>query len=513
MIASPAIDTRTHDRLRYRHLPVTAAGSSLALESALMTLAFMGAVFGATYLVSPLWSLVALANYLWLCTLLFRWEPRGAVLVLPQLINNASGMVAMIMIEFGNEMFELGLVGRPGPWSNELNLCNLLFCAGVVAIAKPLMRALDRRGSDAIAPVLDRFANLLSTMTLVLGGLIALALVMRGLQAGFPLLAGTDRFQFRRFSADKVTLYALNLKFVIGYALGFVAFVLPCARWLRVGAGIGFAALMVIYFLFGDKFFTQLHALAAFTAPYLYFHYRKVGRHIWVYAIAGTLALASVMAVTTYIYSKGFTETSASTSKRLSGRIVGQGEIWFLQSSIGAPLLDWNAPLIDGYVQSLSIKSIDLFSAQNSLGPNYFSNRYAPDYLRSSLQRNAGTVTYTAVTEAMGLVLFGWLGLGAMMFAVGLLYGLVSAYVAYAIKNRSILSALFAAYIYNQFRTSVVQATPWVIGSIYSLRWLAIILAFELALLLLGRSSSGPRYRGDRPWLGRRLEQSAQPPV
>jgi hypothetical protein len=219
------------------------------------------------------------------------------------------------------------------------------------------------------------------------------------------------------------------------------------------------------------------------------------------------------MAVTTYIYSKGFTETSAATTKRLSGRIVGQGELWYLQSSIGAPLLDWNGPLIDRYVRSLTVKSIDLFAVQNSLGANYFSNRYAPDYLRSSLQRNAGSVTYTMVTEAMGLVLFGWLGLGAMMFGVGMLFGLVSAYVAYAIKNRSILSGLFAGYIYNQLRASVVQATPWVIGSVYSLRWLAIILAFELMLLLLARGGSGLRPRRSRPRLGRRLQQGPQPSV
>lgn len=514
MIAPPAIAARSLQiERKRRRFPARAAGSSLALESALVALSFVAAAFGSAHLVSPMWSLVALANYLWLCALLFRFEPRGAVLVLPQLINNASGLVAMIMIEFGGEMFELGIVGRPGPWSSTLNLCNLLFCAGVVVVAKPLIRALDRRGSNALSPVLDRFANMLAMITLALAGLIALVLVVRGLQAGFPLLAGTDRFLFRRFAADKVTLYALNLKFVIGYALGFVTFVLPCARWLRISAGLGFTAMMVLYFLFGDKFFTQLHALSAFAAPYLYYHHRKVGRRIWIYAAAATLALCGVMAVTTYIYSKGFTQTSAATTKRLSGRIVGQGELWFLQSSIGGPWLDWNGVLVDRYVQSLSVKSIDLFAAQNSLGANYFSNRYAPDHLRASLQRNAGSVTYTEVTAAMGLVLFGWLGLGAMMFVVGMLFGLSAAYIAYAIKNRSILSGLFAAYIFNQLRASVVQATPWVIGSIYSLRWLALILAIELLLLLLGRGGSGVGPRRNRTRFARRLKQSTQPTV
>jgi hypothetical protein len=513
MIAFPTASARLAPSRRRSQQRPTGAASGLALEGGLLVLSFAAALFGAAHWIHPVWSLVALADYAWLCALLFRVEPRGAVLVLPQLISNASALVAMIMIEFGAQMFELGLVGRPGPWSSALNLCNLLFCAGVVCTIKPLVRALDRRGGNALSPVLDRFANLVAAATLALVGLIALSLIVRGLQAGFPLLAGTDRFLFRRFAADKVTLYALNLKFVIGYGLGFVAFILPCARWLRQAAGLCFAAMMVIYFLFGDKFFTQLGALSAFAAPYLYYQYRTVGRRIWIYAAAGALALAAVMTVTTYIYSKGFTETSAATTKRLSGRMVGQGELWFLQSSIGAPIVTWNTPLIESYEKSFGIKSIDLFAAQNSLGPHYFSNRYAPDYLRASLQRNAGSVTYTAVTEAMGLVLFGWLGLGVMMFAVGMLLGLAGAYIAYAITNRSILSVVFAAYVYSQLRTSIVQATPWVIGSIYSLRWLSLILMVELALLILGRSGSGlgRRRHGAQP--GRRLKQATQPTV
>jgi len=239
-----------------------------------------------------------------------------------------------------------------------------------------------------------------------------------------------------------------------------------------------------------DKFFTQLAALSAFLSPYLYLNYHKVGRRIWTYGVAGALALSCVMMVTTYIYSKGFTETSAATTKRLSGRIVGQGELWFLQSGIGGPALKWNAPLIDRYVESLSIKSVDLFALQNSLGPNYFSNGYAPDYLRASLQNNAGTVTYTAVTEAMGLVLFGWVGLALMMFCLGALLGLSSAYIAYAIENRLISSTIFAAYIYTQLRISIVQATPWVIISIYSIRWQALILIIELIVLALAQSNS-----------------------
>lgn len=464
--------------------------SSTALEVACLALSMAGALLGSSYWIHPVWSLVAFGNYLWLCLLLFRIAPRAVILALPFLISRLSTMVAMIMIEYRAEMFELGLVGRPGPWSNVLNIYHCVFCLGLVASFKPISRMFDRRSEYPLSAIWDRYANLLSWLILGLAALIALALIVRGLQAGFPLLAGTDRFFFRRFAADKVTLYALNFKSAISYGLGFVAFVLPAARSLRISAGLMFAATVVLYFLFGDKFFTQLAAFAAFFGPYLYRNYRRLGRHAWRYAVGGFVALSLAGAVTTYIYSRGFTETAAATTDRLSGRMVGQGELWFLQASIGAPMLQWNRPLLERYAEAFTIKEVDLFALQNSIGPHYFSNRYAPDYLRASLHRNAGSVTYTAATEAMGLVLFGWFGLGIMMFVVGVVVGLASAYIAFAIESRSIMSGIFAAYINVQLRASIVQATPWVIGSIFSLRWLCVILVFELALLMLGRSAA-----------------------
>jgi len=517
MISSATTNRRTHATLRKPRRPSSGSRRTtrLPLEAALLLLAMIAAALGAGTWVHPAWSLVAIGNYIWLCTLFFRIEPRSAILALPFLINSASSMVALVMIEYGAEMFELGLVGRPGPWSNELNFYNLLFFAGIIIAAHPFLRALDSRTSPSIPLVLDRFAVLLAGIVLTLVTLITLALIVRGLQLGFPLLAGTDRFAFRRFSADKVTLYALNLKFVLAYALGFVTFILPTNRYIRKLAILSFTALMAVYFLFGDKFFTQLGALSAFSAPYLYNNYSSVRRRLWTYVVAAALALTGVMLVTTYIYSKGFTETSAATTKRLSGRIVGQGELWFLQSSIGAAPLSWNSTAIARYGSSLGIKNVDLYAVQNSLGAHYFSNRYAPDYLRASLHKNAGSVTYTAVTEAMGLALFGWIGLGVMMLALGGLLGLACAYIGYAIENRSILSGFFAAYIYNQLRNSIVQATPWVIGSIYSLRWLALILIIELGLLVLvrGSSQSGFRHGRNTARFARSIKPAPEPAV
>jgi hypothetical protein len=264
---------------------------------------------------------------------------------------------------------------------------------------------------------------------------------------------------------------------------------LPVAQWQRRAAGFAFIVMIVLFFLFGDKFFTQLVAVSAFGAPYLYRHHAQVMRKLGRYLAIGALSISAVAAVSLYIYSDGLAQTPAATAKRVSGRMVGQGELWYLQSSIGAPALDWNADLLTRYLASLRKKEIDLFSLQNSIGPHYFSNRYSPDKLRASLERNGGTVTYTMVAEPMGLVLFGWVGLGALELALGMLFALAGGYIAYAIRMRSIVSGVLASYIFLQLNTSVVQAAPWVIGSIYSLRWLTLILIIELLQALPGRGA------------------------
>lgn len=456
---------------------------STGLETGFFLLALCLSTYGASRWLSPNWALIAFANFTWMITLLFRIDARVTVLALPQIVNNVSTMVALILIERGGEMFELGLVGRPGPWSNALNLYHLAFYIGLLATAKPLLNTRWLNSSTGLTPIYDRYARPIAICTLGICLGIGAILTFRGLQSGFPLLQGTDRFAFRRFSADKVTLYALNLKFVLAYTLGALAFIMPLDRSYKVASFVIFFIFILLFFLFGDKFFTQLSAVSAFFAPYFFKNYLLIRRRIPLYLTFAIAALIPVTGVTIFIYSNGFRETPTATSKRLTDRMVGQGELWFVQSTIGAPILQWNSRLIQNFQNSLTIKSVDLFANKNSLGANYFSNRYAPDYLRRSLGNNAGSVTYTEVTAAMAIVLFGWLGGIIMMAVLGAIFGLACWYLASAIQRRSMMSVFFSAYIYMQLRISIIQAAPWVIASIFSIRWISLIAAIEIVLI------------------------------
>ena len=287
----------------------------------------------------------------------------------------------------------------------------------------------------------------------------------------------------------------LNLKFVILVALGLVTFRLPAWLPWRVAAGIVGSLLLAVYFLFGDKFFTQIVAASGFVSPFLYIHHRKVRRYLGLFLAASAIVLGVASTMTYYIYSNKGAMAPEATMDRLSGRIVGQGELWFLQARIGAPLIAWDGEFVARNIAALRVQNIDLYAVQQSLGPNYFSNQYAPNNIRLSIANNAGTATYTAALEPLGLAIFGWIGLGVLLVACGGLMALVSVYFAFGIASRSILSTLFAAFLSTEVRAALTQGTPWVFLGVTAMKWLSVILFIELIIYAIGKAQSGPSIR------------------
>ena len=461
--------------------------------------------------VHPAWSLVSFFNYAWLCTFLFRVDPRATVLALPLLIGRASSFVSFVFIEYGSAIPELGTVGTPGPYASSYFFYMLVTYGGYMAAFRLMAEPPGRLRLHPLTPLTDYYANWIAAAVVGFAGLVVLWLLARGAMTGFPLLAGTDRFVFRRHT-DTVTLYMLNLKTVILFMLGMVAFSLPTWRFWRTSAILGATVLLAVYFLFGDKFFTQLGGLLSFLTPYLYIHYEKVRRHFLIFLALGSAALTVVFGFTWFIYSQGGAMTPAATMERISGRLVGQGELWYLQAKIGAPMVHWDAQFVERNIEALTVKEMNLYAVQQSLGPNYFSNRYAPDRIRNSILRNAGSSTYTAALEPLGLVMFGWGGLAVLLLAVGVLTALLKIYLAFAISSRSIISAVLVSYVSAQVGAGLTQGAPWTFLSVFALKWFSVILVIELGLYMFGRSQSNSRQRRNmKPHMARTPLNSSTP--
>lgn len=443
--------------------------------------------------VDPIWSWIALLQFLWLCLLCFRWEPQGFSLFLPIAITRGSVVVALIAIEYGARLPEVGLSGTPGPHTASYIFLMVLLFAGYLAAFGVLRSAVGWNERNVLSTIFDRYAVAISAVIVAIAIGATLWLCAIGALRGFPLLAGVDRFVFRRIYADNLTLNILNCKSLVAGALGLVSFCLPVGRTWKLASTLTCLVFIGVNFLFGDKFFIILITASCFFAPYLYLHHRLVRQRIGVMLGVSALLMLPVMGVTWFIYSDQGRASAEATSQRLMERFAAQGELWYLQNRIGAPLAKWNGQFVAANIGAMSVKNVDLFALQHGLGPAYFMNLYSPDKIRAAQGRHAGSVTYTMALEALLLAQFGWIGLFAGMVLSGALFALGSLYAAYAIERRLILSTVFSGYIILLMRSFSTQGGPWVIASVFTLKWLSIVLAIELALLLVAASQSGHR--------------------
>jgi len=446
-------------------------------------------VIGAAW-PNAIWAVPALFLYLWYLTIYFRIDVRSFVLILPVTITTASSVVALVLIEQGVHIPELGRFGTPGNYTLQFVLYDMLFMLAYLFAYKALSGSLVgriARSPDAPSARLTLSMKLNAILVPVVIGvslLCLMAMIGLGLVKGFPLLTGTDRFVFRRSLGNGPLLYILNLKPILALLLGMVPLISGRRRaWVVCGAIM--TLLTVVFFLFGDKFFTILTSLAFFVVPWLYVRYAQISRRLPIFVALALLATAPSWGMTWLIYSNGLRLSNTETLNKLSGRVVGQGELWFAQSHDGANAFQWNDALVDRNLHSLVEKDADLYALNASIGPNYYSDRYAPPAIALSIHHNAGSVTYTSALEPLGLLMFGWGGLGIVKVLCGLLAAVVARYTAWAIDNRSLITGTFAAYIYTQMLYTLRQGSPWVLFSIYSLKWMCVIAAIELLIGLI----------------------------
>lgn len=477
---------------------------ALGLEALLLFASSLAVWWLSARFVNAAWSWIALVQFLWLCVLCYRIEPQGMALFLPVAITRASVVVALIAIEHGARLPELGLAGTPGSHAaSYVAICAVLF-ASYLAAFRLLPKLVRRQAPNVLSAIFDRHAVAVSAGVVALGAGATLWLLVIGGARGYPLLAGVDRFVFRRLFADPLTVNILNFKSILAGGLGLVSFCLPVSVWWKRAAMMTCLVFIASNFLFGDKFFAILMTISCFLAPYLFRNHRVVSRKIGTVIAVAAIAMTPIMGVTWFIYSDGGRMSAQATSQRLGERFAAQGELWYVQNRIGAPLVRWDAPFVRRNVEAMAIKNVDVFALRNGLGPAYFMNRYSPDHLRAAQGRHAGAVTYTMALEPLLLVQFGWIGMVCGLAFTALLFALASLYVAYAIERRLIVSMMFGSYIMVLLRSFSTQGTPWVIASVFTLKWLSVVLAIELALRLVEASQGGVPSAGQRRTAGGR---------
>lgn len=444
---------------------------------------------------SPFFSWTSLLLFGWLLLIVARISVAAAILLLPLIITRGATLVSLLVIELGAYMPEVNRIGTAGDASASfVAITALFFLVAAAAFAKAEQPALAYARSPLLDGVVGALGWPVVLLCMALGGLA----LLDGLRGGFPLLAGVDRFLYRREYSSKLVLILLDNKFLFAAMLGAVAFARRHQPLLKAAAVVTFLGLTGLYFLFGDKFFTILAEVSFFGMPLLLARRDRLGATLLRLAPPVVALLCAALAATLYIYS-GYGRLPLDRTATLVGeRIAGQGELWFVATRDARRVTYWDGALVSGNLDTLRDPSPPASAFANGVETYYFIQRYAPTKLAESFRKNQGWVQLTMGTEALTLVTFGYVGVAAVMALLGLLVAFALLYLRRAFASAFPLSLFFAVWTFLQIYFSVQQASLWSIAAPGQINRLLLFMTIEALLLAVNRGQLLSRTGRDR---------------
>ncbi|HEY4081707.1 MAG TPA: DUF6418 domain-containing protein [Burkholderiaceae bacterium] len=433
---------------------------------------------------SLLTSVAAFALFVAMAWRLFLASPGATVLLLPFVIIYVSSLASMIAIEGGAYMKEIGRRGVASPASAAFAVTVTLF---LLTAAVVHLRQLQKRPfAMPLKYLLSPRPFVLAWGAVLIVGFVDLYLLMAGLRQGFPLLTGTDRFEFRRLSADILTLNFLNQKFLFSAFLGAGA-TFAASRQQRFWHHAVFLGYLLLSFLFGDKFFIILVAAAFYAMPLLIKEPKHIVRLVRQHFLTAVAVVACVFAVTVYIYSGYGTLSPEATFLKVGDRVAGQGQLWHVAVQDASRLVAFNVETVRLNIENLLANPASDFTFHHRLAAFYFVERYAPSAMYESFLNNAGMVTPTLVFEAYALVTFGYLGLLFCVLAAGVLAGWAFTWLARMLMSGNPFNVLLPAYVCLQVMSLMSQATLYSVIGLSAFKAYGAFLVLQLVVGILVR--------------------------
>lgn len=432
-------------------------------------------------------SLIATALFVVVTAALFIRNTTAMWLLLPLILTLLSVMISLNVIEAGGYMVEMGEQGHASCAAASYSCYALIFlgaCLAVFARFSAPARAVEaQHGQDTHA--------ILQWPLVAAGVLCVTYLLLAGLRTGFPLLTGTDRFVYRRLYADVISVNILDQKLIPPAVLGTLA-AFGANTWTRrLGLWI-FLALMILSFLYGDKFFIILVSIASFTVAFVISRPDSALQLLRRLAPLIALGIAAVLAVTFLIYSDYGTNSVQDTLVRFGDRVTGQGQLWYVAVEHSSRLVAFERGLVVQNLASLVAPNSQEFAFEHHLGALYFVEHFSPPAMFRSFQHNAGFVTPTMAFEAYGLVMFGYLGLAVQMAVAGALVGCLMAWLYRSIRSANAFAVLLPAFVMNQTIKLLSQGTLYIILSISALKSYAAFLVLQALVSLISRGMRSP---------------------
>ena len=432
---------------------------------------------------SPVFSYTSMAIFVWGMIYVTRYEPIAAVLLAPFLISRASVMVSLAFIEAGSYIPEIDVTGHSGDFSASFALYTIISWLAFAFTFKMLKRYVLFGDKSRSLSAVVKYSSYPILLVLLFG---AAYLFYFGQKNGFPTLQGMDRFAFRRNYADPIVIAFIIYKWVPSLLLGTILFKEDSSRIQKfLGCGI-FSALLVAYFLFGDKFFTMLISGSFFAMPYLIRKSSSIlstALKLLPYALIG---FALAVGMTLFIYSGYGKGNTGVGFVHLQERMTEQAELWYIENNAAPDILQPDTDLIKRNLAYLAADDPDTFADKQGLATQYFAFKY--QMKKDLAEREHYGVTLTMGYEPMGLAMFGYVGMGVFMAISGALFALFALLLYRAIDSGLWFSISWTTWAYIVVIAMSTQATfAQLLGPHAMRRWL-ILIGIELALLALNTS-------------------------
>lgn len=481
------------NRLSWRTVELFALTAALAINW-----------LAASLLPSMAFSYTSLALFIWLTLVVARISPRAAILLLPVVITRLATMLSLIAIESGAYMPEINRLGAAGSASASFALFTAIFFIVFASCFRTIERPLMQFARSELLMMITR---LLAWP--VIAGIAAWCCLafLQGLQSGFPLLEGVDRFFYRRYFAAGPVMLLLDNKNLIAALLGSIAFTPSYPRLLRFSAILTLVLATMLYFLFGDKFFTILAQASFFLMPYLL----RRSDHLMSVLVkviplaAGLISLT--VGVTLFIYS-GYGRLPMDRTLQLVGeRVAGQGELWYIANRDFGRATHWDSHLITRYMGEINEYDVPTAPMRAGVETFFFVQRYAPESVANAVKKNQGWVQFTMGYEAMALVMFGYVGVAVLMAVAGVTIALCAAYLQRSFLSGFPPSMFFAVWTYLVLSYAFQQASLWTAASPGQLKRFLLFFVIEMLLFALNRAGQ----RNTRQRSRARAENVLQP--
>jgi hypothetical protein len=408
-----------------------------------------------------------------------RHDKAFAIGFLPFTIFRVSIFLALIAIEFGAAMPE---IGREGRFVNA-GAGFLLVMLGHYVAARSSFRLLSAQFAKSSAreppPSADAL-RLLYAIAFACASAATLYLLAKGLQAGFPVFTRTDRFLFRLQAADYWFTWILGNALVLAGLLG-VAFAFARIMQARLGAAGAMGAFLISMLLFGEKFFSILMMASVFMAPALLRGDSiRLGRGTVL--LAGLAALAA-LAATWHIYSDYGRHLPSYTFERIASRVAAQGQLWYA-ASLDADLMRGDPQQLQQMSGLLWVYGGHQHAFEQGVGIFYLMRLYMPVQLWEAVVALRGVVTYTAGTEAYLVLTLGWLGGAAAVAFFGACFGAFAAYATTAFRQLDLVRIFLACKLLGYALDASIQASLWNVIGMRAAATIGAIVAYEIALRL-----------------------------